>query len=93
MTQKSNQPNGEQNMIKIDMNIGQITDRNLNVRWLRNIMIPVTTPKSPPILDTLIQVSLDGQALTGVILHRNPSKGSESQLSRKVYTSTCNQIR
>ena len=29
------------------MNIGQITDRNLNVRWLRNRMIPVTVPQVP----------------------------------------------
>ena len=27
------------------MNIGQITDRNVNVRWLRNRMIPFTAPK------------------------------------------------
>ena len=32
MAQKSDKPNREQNRIKIDMNIGQNTDRNLNVR-------------------------------------------------------------
>ena len=34
--------------MKIDMNIGQNTDRNLNVRWLRrNRLIPVTAPQVP----------------------------------------------
>ena len=47
MAQKSNNPNREQSRIKIDMNIGQITDRNLNVRWLRNRVIPVTAPQVP----------------------------------------------
>ena len=47
MAQKSNKPDREQNRIKIGMNIGQITDRNLNVRQLRNRMIPVTAPKVP----------------------------------------------
>ena len=73
MTQKFNKPNREQNRIKTDMNTGQITDRNLNVRWLRNRTVLVTTPQVLPILVTLIQASLDGQSLTGVILHRNPS--------------------
>ena len=39
MAQRSTKPNREQNKIKIDMNIGQITDKNLNVRWLRNRVI------------------------------------------------------
>ena len=47
MAQKSNKPNREQNWIKLNMNIGQITDRNLNVRWLRTRVIPVTTPQVP----------------------------------------------
>ena len=42
MAQNSNKPDREQSRIKIDMNIGQITDRNLNVRGLRNKVIPVT---------------------------------------------------
>ena len=56
MAQKSNKPNREQNGIKIDMDIGQITDRNLNLRWLRKRVIPVTTPRSPPMLVTLVQM-------------------------------------
>ena len=47
MAQKSNKPDREQNRIKIDMNIGQIDDRNANVRWLRKRAIPVTTPQVP----------------------------------------------
>ena len=47
MAQKSNKPNREQNRIKIDMNIGQITNRNLNIRLLRNRAIPVTAPQVP----------------------------------------------
>ena len=35
MVQKSNKCKREQNMIKIDTNVGQITDRNLNVRQLK----------------------------------------------------------
>ena len=42
MTQRSNKPKREQNRIKIDMNIGQTTDRNLNVRQLRNRVTPFT---------------------------------------------------
>ena len=45
MAQKPNKPKREQNRIKIDMNIGQITDRNLNVRQLRNKAIPITVPQ------------------------------------------------
>ena len=29
------------------MNIGQIADKNVNVRWLRNREIPVTAPPVP----------------------------------------------
>ena len=47
MAQKSNKPSREQNRIKIDMNIERITDRNLNVRWLRNRVIPATAPQVP----------------------------------------------
>ena len=47
MAQKSNKPDREQNWIKMEMNLGQITYRNLNVRWLRNRMIPVTAPQDP----------------------------------------------
>ena len=47
MAQKSNMPNREQNRIKIDMNIWEITDRNWNVTWLRNRVIPVTTLQVP----------------------------------------------
>ena len=65
------------------MNIGEITDRNLNVQWLRNSMILVKAPQVPPILGTLIQVFLFGQASVGAILHRNQIYKSESQLSRE----------
>ena len=44
MSQKSNKPDREQNRIKIDMNIEQITDGNLNVRWLRNSDTSHSTP-------------------------------------------------
>ena len=47
MAQKSNKPDRTKNRIKIDMNIGQITDRNLNVRQLRNRAISVTKPQVP----------------------------------------------
>ena len=47
MAQKSNKPDREQHSIKIDMNMGQITDRNLNVRQLRNRVMPVTAPQVP----------------------------------------------
>ena len=47
MAQISNKPNSEQNRINIYMTIEQITDRNLNVRWLRNRTIPVTAPQVP----------------------------------------------
>ena len=47
MAQKSTQPNREQNRIKIDMNKGEITDKNLNVGQLRNRAVPVTTPQVP----------------------------------------------
>ena len=47
MAQKYNKSNREQNRIKIDMNIGKITDRKLNVRWLRNRLIPVTASQVP----------------------------------------------
>ena len=53
MAQKSNKPNREQNRIKIDMNIGQITDRNLNVRWLRNRVIQVTASQVPSYIRNL----------------------------------------
>ena len=35
------------------MNVGQITDRNLNVRQLRNRMIPVTAPQVPSLIRDL----------------------------------------
>ena len=47
MAQKSNKPDREQNRIQIDMNIGEITERNLNLRQLRKRMIPVTAPQVP----------------------------------------------
>ena len=70
MAQKSNKPNSEQNRIKIDMNIGQITDRKLKGRQLRNRVIPVTAPQVPPRLETFIHVFLYGQALAGAIFNR-----------------------
>ena len=53
MAQKSNKPNREQNRIKIDMSIRWITDRNLDVGWLRNRVIPVTTPQAPSHISNL----------------------------------------
>ena len=53
MAQKSNKPNREQNRIKIDMNLGHSTDRNLNVRWLRNRTIPVAAPQIPSLIRDL----------------------------------------
>ena len=50
MVQKSNKPGREQNKIKIDMNIGQITERNLNVRQLRNGVIAVAAPQVPSLM-------------------------------------------
>ena len=47
MAQQSNKPDREHNRIKIDTYIGQITDRNLNVKWLRNRAIPVTASQVP----------------------------------------------
>ena len=47
MAQKPNKPEREHNGIKIDMNVGKITDRNFNVIWLRSITIPVTAPQVP----------------------------------------------
>ena len=59
MARESNKLDREQNRIKIDMNIGQITDRNLNVRWLRNRAIPETAPQVPShIRDTHSSVPL-----------------------------------
>ena len=71
MAQKSTKFDGEQNRINIDMNIGQISDKNVDVRWLRNRAIPVTKTRSPPILETFTQVSPYSQASAGATLHKN----------------------
>ena len=65
------------------MNVGQITDRNLNVRQLRNRAIPFTPPISPPLLETLIQVSPKGHALIGIVLHRNLSYRVKTMTQQK----------
>ena len=53
MAHKSNKPTRIQNRINIDMNLGQITDGILNVRWFRNRMIPVTAPQVPSLIRDL----------------------------------------
>ena len=53
MAQQSTKPKREQNRIKIDMYVGQLTDRNLNVRQLRNRRIPFTPPWVTSILRSL----------------------------------------
>ena len=45
MAQKSNKLDREQNRIKIDIDIGETTDINLNVRQSRNRGIPATAPE------------------------------------------------
>ena len=40
-------------------------------------------PRSPPLLETLIQVSPDGQALTSVVLHRNLSYWVKTMTQQK----------
>ena len=68
MAQKPNKPDREQNRIKIYMNIGQITDSKTVEKQCDTSH---STQGSPPILETLIQVFLYGQASDGTILHRN----------------------
>ena len=53
MAQKSNKPKREQNRIKININLEEITDRNLHVRWLRNRMILLTAPQVPSLIRDL----------------------------------------
>ena len=53
MAQQSTKPKREENWIKIDMNEGQLTDRNINVRQLRNRAIPLMPPQVTSLLRNL----------------------------------------
>ena len=58
------------------MNIGQITDKNLNVRWLRNRTIPVTAPQVPSVIRD-INPSVPAQSRFG---WSNPAQKSNSRV-------------
>ena len=53
MTQQSTKPKREENRIKIDMNVGQLTDKTLNVRQLRKRAIPLMPPQVTSLLRNL----------------------------------------